>query len=100
MTRSPDGPILVTGATGFLGAALVRRLVAAGAPVRILRRASSTLDPLGDAAGAVEHAEGDVTDWGAVRPAVAGVRQVYHAAALVGFGGPRAPEPLLAVRVR
>src|SRR5690606_38783428 len=99
MTRSPDGPILVTGATGFLGAALVRRLVAAGAPVRILRRASSTLDLLGDAAGAVEHAEGDVTDWDAVRAAVEGVRQVYHAAAFVGFGGRRDREALLAVNV-
>src|SRR5690606_37538113 len=44
--RPPVAPapmILVTGATGFLGATLVRRLVAEGAPVRILRRSSSAL---------------------------------------------------------
>jgi dihydroflavonol-4-reductase len=99
MTRSPDKPTLVTGATGFLGATLVRRLVAAGAPVRILRRASSALDLLGDAASAVEHAEGDVTDWAAVRAAVEGVRQVYHAAAYVGFEGEKDRERLMAVNV-
>lgn len=93
------GPTLVTGATGFLGATLVRRLVAAGTPVRILRRASSSLDLLGDAAGLVEHAEGDVTDWRAVRAAVSGTAQVYHAAAYVGFGGRKDREALMAVNV-
>src|SRR5690606_37591480 len=95
MSPSPDGLVLVTGATGFLGATLVRRLVDAGVPVRILRRASSSLDLLGDAAGAVAHAEGDVTDWAAVRAAVEGVAQVYHAAAFVGFGGRKDRETLM-----
>jgi dihydroflavonol-4-reductase len=99
MTRPPDPPILVTGATGFLGATLVRRLVAAGATVRILRRPSSSLDLLGHAAGAVEHFEGDVTDYEAVCAAVAGARQVYHAAAHVGFEGRRDRERLEAVNV-
>jgi dihydroflavonol-4-reductase len=91
--------ILVTGATGFLGATLVRRLVAAGERVRILRRASSSLDLLGGAASAVEHAEGDVTDYRAVRAAVGGAGQVYHAAAHVGFEGKRERALLTAVNV-
>ncbi|MDX1419724.1 MAG: SDR family oxidoreductase [Rubricoccaceae bacterium] len=91
--------ILVTGATGFLGAALVRRLVGDGASVRILRRPSSSLDLLGDVAGHVEHVEGDVTDWRAVRAAAEGVRRVYHAAAYVGFGGGTDREALMAVNV-
>src|SRR5690606_4402136 len=96
---TPAPMILVTGATGFLGATLVRRLVAEGAPVRILRRSSSALDLLGDAAGAVAHFEGDVTDWASVRAAVEGARQVYHAAAFVGFGGRKDREALMAVNV-
>ena len=50
--------ILVTGATGFVGSALVRQLVGEGEAVRILRRPTSALDLLGDTAGAVEHALG------------------------------------------
>ena len=41
--------ILVTGATGFVGSALVRQLVGEGEAVRILRRPTSALDLLGDA---------------------------------------------------
>jgi dihydroflavonol-4-reductase len=91
--------ILVTGATGFLGATLVRRLVEGGERVRILRRTSSSLDLLGDAAGRVEHAEGDVTEWATVRAAVEGTRQVYHAAAFVGFHGKKDRERLMEVNV-
>lgn len=91
--------ILVTGATGFLGSVLVRQLLAEGEPVRILRRASSALDLLGDAAGRVEHAVGDVTDAGSVRTAMRGVEHVYHTAAFVGFGGAQDAERLRAVNV-
>ena len=38
MTGWPDGPVLVTGGTGFLGTALARRLLADGARVRVLAR--------------------------------------------------------------
>lgn len=100
MTLStPPGLTLVTGATGLVGAALVRQLVAAGEAVRILRRPASPLDLLGPAAERVEHALGDVTDPESVDRAVQGVARVYHAAALIDFGGPRARRRLSAVNV-
>ncbi len=91
--------ILVTGATGFLGSVLVRQLLNEGETVRILRRSTSSLDLLGDAAGRVEHVLGDVTDAAAVREAMRGVERVYHTAAFVGFGGAKDAERLRAVNV-
>lgn len=78
--------ILVTGATGFVGSALVRQLLAEGAAVRVLRRSTSALDLLGDSAADVEHALGDVTDADSVYRATEGVETVYHVAAVVAFG--------------
>ena len=91
--------ILVTGATGFLGSVLVRQLLEEDAPVRILRRSSSALDLLGDAADRVEHAVGDITDAASVREAMRGVDAVYHTAAFVGFGGASDADRLHAVNV-
>lgn len=91
--------ILVTGATGFLGSVLVRQLLAEGESVRILRRATSAFDLLGDAADRVEHAVGDVTDAASVREAMRGVEFVYHTAAFVGFGGSKDAAKLHAVNV-
>jgi dihydroflavonol-4-reductase len=92
-------PTLVTGATGFVGATLVRQLVEAGEPVCILRRPGSSLDLLGGYASRVAHVTGDVTDFASVRTAMRNVRRVYHAAAFVGFGGAKAAERLMAVNV-
>jgi len=71
--------VLVTGATGFVGSALVRAFLAAGYSVRALARAESRRDNL--AGLAIETVEGDVCDPGAVARAVAGVSYVAHAAA-------------------
>ena len=78
--------VLVTGATGFVGASLVRDLLALDLPVRILRRPTSPLDLLGADAAQVEHALGDVTDGETVRAAMRGVTHVIHVAAVVAFG--------------
>lgn len=90
MTESASGaearPVLVTGATGLVGSALVRHLLADGVAVRILRRAGSRLDQLGGAADRVEHAEGDVTDVESVREAVRGAAAVFHVAGVVALG--------------
>ena len=79
-------PVLVTGATGFVGSAVVRHLLADGVAVRILRRASSPLDQLGPDADRVEHAVGDVTDAESVREAARGVQAVFHVAGIVALG--------------
>ncbi|MCH8961424.1 MAG: SDR family NAD(P)-dependent oxidoreductase [Bacteroidetes bacterium] len=80
---------LVTGATGFIGSELTRQLLQEGVRVRILRRATSRLDLLGEAAQHVEHVLGDVTDPPSLCEAMADVGQVYHVAAYVGLGGRR-----------
>ena len=91
--------VLVTGATGLIGSHLVRRLLERGNEVRILRRRDSSLDLLGDAAGAVEHAVGDLGDREAVYAATAGVQVVFHVAGAVGLAGKRYRDHLRAVNV-
>ncbi|TVR51610.1 MAG: NAD-dependent epimerase/dehydratase family protein [Puniceicoccaceae bacterium] len=77
------GPVLVTGATGFLGCRLVRRLMAAGRPVRALvRREVPELTALG-----VELVRADLTETAAVRAACEGMETVFHTAAKVGVWG-------------
>ena len=70
---------LVTGGTGFVGANLVRELLADGHTVRVLARPGGDRRAL--AGCAVEMADGDLLDAASLRRAVAGVRHVYHAAA-------------------
>jgi dihydroflavonol-4-reductase len=71
---------LVTGATGFTGNHLVRRLAADGESVRVLVRPDSTSRKSFPAG--VEVVEGDITDVATVRQAVAGVDTIYHLAAV------------------
>jgi len=73
---------LVTGANGFLGASIVRRLLRDGVEVRAFVRAGrATQCP--DA----EIVEGDLCDEAAVAAAVRGVDWVVHAGALVATSG-------------
>ncbi len=68
--------ILVTGATGFLGSALVAELVRRQQPVRILARdVDKARAQFGDAVTIVA---GDITDTQQVRQAVQGVTVIYH----------------------
>ncbi len=76
---------LVTGGTGFIGAALVRRLVAQGHAVRVLDNHSrGALRRLGDAAAEVEHIEADIRDPERVRDAARGVDSIVHLAYVNG----------------
>jgi dihydroflavonol-4-reductase len=81
---------LVTGGTGFIGARVARRLVQRGASVRVLARASSRRDLLGDLA--VEYVEGDLRDPESLRAAVRGCRHVFHVAADYRLWAPRPAE--------
>lgn len=72
---------LVTGATGFIGSQLCRRLVASGQTVRGLHRASSDLSILNDVE--IEWTEGDLLDYRSLVPAAARCETVYHCGGLV-----------------
>jgi nucleoside-diphosphate-sugar epimerase len=76
---------VVTGGTGFIGSALVRRLVAAGHRVRVLDDNSrGAIRKLGDAAGAIELFAGDIRDLSAVKNAIRGADCVCHLAYING----------------
>lgn len=74
-----DGTFLVTGATGFVGAAVVRALLEHGATVRCLARPNSDRRNL--AGLAVEIVEGDLLRPETLAPALAGCRGLFHVAA-------------------
>ncbi len=73
---------LVTGATGFIGSRLVRRLQAAGHGVVLFTRRADAAAPLLAPGSTV--ALGDVTDAAAVEAAMAGCDGVFHLAAWRG----------------
>jgi len=75
----------VTGASGFVGGAVVRRLLEAGHRVRTLVRPTSNtllLDGL-----PVERVVGDLEDERALREGIAGCHWVFHVAALYAYWG-------------
>jgi nucleoside-diphosphate-sugar epimerase len=76
-TNHEPESVLVTGGGGFLGSAIVRRLVDRGDHVRSLARSFyPALDALG-----VEQTQGDIADPAAVDKACRGMNAVFHVAA-------------------
>jgi dihydroflavonol-4-reductase len=70
---------LVTGATGFVGAAVARALIRAGVDVRVLARPEADLTNLTGLP--VERVAGDLRDPTSLRVALQDCRQLYHVAA-------------------
>jgi dihydroflavonol-4-reductase len=76
---SNNGKTLVTGATGFVGAAVARALIARGEKVVLLARKNS---PRGNVEGLdAEILTGDLRDADSLRQALRGVEKLYHVAA-------------------
>ena len=71
--------ILVTGASGFIGQAVVEALLRSGHHVRTLTR---SVDPSAATHPLLERATGDVRDLPSLERAMAGVRAVVHLAAM------------------
>ncbi|MCA1656906.1 MAG: class I SAM-dependent methyltransferase, partial [Actinobacteria bacterium] len=72
--------ILVTGASGFIGSALVGRLAGAGQDVRAMVRSDDGARRVEAAHPSVEVVRGDMGDDESLRAAVAGCDVVYHLA--------------------
>ena len=89
LCKIPAGtPVLVTGATGFTGIVLTRKLVAAGLKVSAVARTSSDLTPLTNLD--ITWYRGDVFDEKTMHEALQGQEYVFHAAA--AFRDPKSLE--------
>ena len=87
---------LVTGATGFVGAAIAKTLLASGWQVRVLARAGSDRANLRQLAAEV--VEGDLNDLRSLEQALEGCTALFHAAGDYRLGA-RDPKPLYLTNV-
>ena len=88
--KAARGTALVTGATGFVGSAVARRLLAEGYALRLLSRPSSDRRNLAGLEATV--VEGDLTDPASLARAVAGCDAVFHVAADYRLWAPNPDE--------
>ncbi|MFH1657636.1 MAG: NAD-dependent epimerase/dehydratase family protein [bacterium] len=77
--------ILVTGATGFLGHHLIKRLIKDNCSVRILKEETASLDFLKDTVSSLEIIIGDIRNEADVEKAIAGCEVVFHLAGLISY---------------
>lgn len=88
---------LVTGATGFIGNYLVRRMLTEGTGIRVLVRTPERLDA--DVRSQVEIVRGDIRSTAAVERAVRGAHTILHLAAHARAWS-RTPSDFTAVNVQ
>ncbi len=81
--RGGTEPVLVTGASGFIGSAVVRALLRAGYPVRALCEPGRADDNL--AGLNVERIVGDIRDPATLDRAADGMSTIFHLAAIYRF---------------
>lgn len=85
MTNNNQERILVTGADGFLGSWLTRRLLKKNVQIRVFGRNFRRLQlMLGKDFNHLEVVEGNLLDQSVVEKAVSGCRHVFHLAAVTG----------------
>lgn len=75
--------VLVTGASGFVGSWLTRRLVESGETVKVLHRPKSDLSQIKDLS--YVSCLGDVTDKDSLSRSLEGADTVFHLAGVVGY---------------
>lgn len=101
--------ILITGATGMLGAHLMWNLLQKGHSIRAIKRKTSSLnqtekifkfynDKIGLHEDKIEWVEGDVMQAESLQNAMKGIDIVYHCAAMVSFAD--SPEKLLEINIQ
>lgn len=77
--------IFITGASGFLGSVLCKKLIDRGEQVVSLKRPTTRTTLLGEYAQKVKWVDGDVLDIPSLEQAMQGCTHVYHCAAMISF---------------
>lgn len=77
--------ILVTGATGFLGSELVRKLASQNTPIRAIKRSTSIVPEILKQQKNIDWIDADILDYLSLQEAFENVSQVYHCAAMVSY---------------
>jgi dihydroflavonol-4-reductase len=91
-----EGPVLVVGATGFIGGALLRELVSEGREVRALARSDDSARKISELGA--EPVQADVLDLPSLRAAMQGCELVFHAGGLNSLC-PEDPNRLFEINV-
>src|SRR6476620_4497814 len=84
--QQPAGRVLLTGATGYVGGRLLRKLEESGRPVRCMVRRPEVLS--GRAAEQTEIVHGDILDPDSLQDALAGVTTAYYLVHSMAAPGP------------